>query len=689
MSFTTRGAFGAAAALVLLAVACAKDSAAPPPAPVVASTEITTAPTTLSAIDQTVQLAAVARDSGGDPIASASIGWTSLAPAIIGVSSGGLATAKANGTAEIVASSGGKADTVVIGLTQLIDSVVITPSTWTATRVGQRLDFTAAALDANGHPVAGAFYKYRSSDEAVVEVDSLGIATARSAGSATLTTHAAINDSAVAAIDVQITTPGGAGIVYTLFPARMDSSPVVLQNGSLFFDKDAYGTPLDPVSPWPIAGVIDRFAWSRDNIAVITDMVDGKGTLWLKDRISEWAVAAIGDAVDVKIEVSRFGWLTADGRLRMKTDPHGPVTEIDGNGVQEFQLAHDRIAALKQDGTLRIKEGTIDATWVAIASDVERFQIKGTHIAVLNAAGQFRAKVGVNDPWTVLADTGVVDFRVSSQLVGILKSNGELMVKEGINGTWALVATSGVEQFELEGDHIIWLLAGGDVRVKDGPFGTPADIGTAMREVRLQGDFIGQVSTAGQLSVKRGINGPPKVVGTYPNLEQYRLIVDVPSPPHRTSGASYSDSVVTCAEQAAGDFCISPYRDDPRAIPYPPLYGRWCGDGRPTDGHANAVRDAGPLDAFDKICHHHDNAGSWYPSDDSDVFNACIVRYGLQFARLTNNGSLIPRGAAEYEATFGTTMPRLHAVTEAYWDFTSGCTETDMDQFITTTAATH
>lgn len=676
-----------AAAVVLLATSCGKDSVAPLPDPVVAATEITTPPTTLDAIDQTVQLEAIARDSGGDPIASATIGWTSLAPGIIAVSSAGLATAKANGTANIVASAGGKTDTVVIGLTQVVDTVVLEPSSWTATRLGERKAFTASARDANGHAVAAAFYKYLSSDPAVVSVDGEGIATAMRAGSASLTAFAAIDDSAVAAIAVDVAQPGGDGVAYTLFPARSDSSPVVLQAGRLLFNQDTYGTYQPPASPWQGPAVIGQFAWSRDNIGVITDMVGGKGTLWLKDRVSEWALAAIGDAVDVKIEVSRFGWLTADGRLRMKTDPHGPVTEVDGDRVKEFQLAHTRIAALKQDGTLRIKEGTIDATWVDVASGVERFHIKGLHIGVLNAAGQFRAKVGVNDPWTVLADSGVVDFRVSSQLVGILRSDGSLLVKEGIHGEWAELASSGVEQFALEGDRILWRLATGAVRVKDTPFGTVRNIGTGMRDVQLQGDFIGQVSTAGQLTVKRGLDGPPVVVGTYPTFQQYRLIVDVPSPPHRTTRANYVAGLDACADQAAQDFCVSPYQDDPRVTPYPPLYGRWCGDGRPTDAQVDSVRKVGPLDALDQICRHHDNA-FWY-SNDAGLFDACIVMYGLRFARLTRDGVLIPRGTAEYDETFGGNMARLHAATEAYWEFTSVCTEEQLNQFIAATAATH
>jgi len=65
----------------------------------------------LTAIAETVQLTATAEDGNGNPVTGASIGWTSSDPTVAAVSSTGLVTAVATGTAAITASSGAASGT--------------------------------------------------------------------------------------------------------------------------------------------------------------------------------------------------------------------------------------------------------------------------------------------------------------------------------------------------------------------------------------------------------------------------------------------------------------------------------------------------------------------------------------------------------------------------------------------------
>jgi len=64
-------------------------------------------------IGGTSSLTAVAFDAGGVPV-SAAISWRSTAPAIASVSSGGLVTGVAIGAARIIATTGGRADTIAV-----------------------------------------------------------------------------------------------------------------------------------------------------------------------------------------------------------------------------------------------------------------------------------------------------------------------------------------------------------------------------------------------------------------------------------------------------------------------------------------------------------------------------------------------------------------------------------------------
>ncbi len=76
-------------------------------AQVVASVVVTPADVTLTAVGQTAQSAAVARDANGFTVAGAALVWTTSDSTIATISQAGLATAVANGHATISATSGG------------------------------------------------------------------------------------------------------------------------------------------------------------------------------------------------------------------------------------------------------------------------------------------------------------------------------------------------------------------------------------------------------------------------------------------------------------------------------------------------------------------------------------------------------------------------------------------------------
>lgn len=75
---------------------------------------VLSAPTQSVSVGGTVQLTAQARSASGQVVSGATVSWSSLAPTVASVSGTGLATGLSAGSARIVASSGGRADTVTL-----------------------------------------------------------------------------------------------------------------------------------------------------------------------------------------------------------------------------------------------------------------------------------------------------------------------------------------------------------------------------------------------------------------------------------------------------------------------------------------------------------------------------------------------------------------------------------------------
>ena len=163
---------------------------APPPLPDVpkpASVSVSPASATLSALGETVQLAAEVRDQNGRPMAGATVSWASSADSVVTVSPAGLARAAGNGAATVTASAGASASgTAAVTVMQIARSVVVRPAADTLL-AGDTLRLAAEAFDANGHPVAGAEFAWSSSDSAVAAVDTAGLATAAGPGRAAVT----------------------------------------------------------------------------------------------------------------------------------------------------------------------------------------------------------------------------------------------------------------------------------------------------------------------------------------------------------------------------------------------------------------------------------------------------------------------------------------------------------------------
>ena len=189
-----------ALALTLVAAAggCGDDPVEPPVA-----TTITISPgtATFASIGETIQMSATVQDQHGDSMTDVSVTWTSRDPVVATVTSRGLATAAGNGTTTVEAAAGEAAATATITTRQRPAVVRVSSALDTLVAIDDTVRLSAAAFDANRHPVEEAVFTWASGDEAVLTVDATGLVTATGPGSARVT---AVTDTISGGVEVVV-----------------------------------------------------------------------------------------------------------------------------------------------------------------------------------------------------------------------------------------------------------------------------------------------------------------------------------------------------------------------------------------------------------------------------------------------------------------------------------------------------
>src|SRR5690606_28177904 len=142
---------------------------------------------------------ATVADESGQGVTGVPVTWTSLNPNVATVDGSGVAKAMANGTARIVASAAGKADTAVLRVSQVATHISVSPRADTLNAIGDTVQFTAVAKDANGHVVPGAAITWSSSNASVASVNALGMVVSKAKGVALLTAALSCGGSTCAA----------------------------------------------------------------------------------------------------------------------------------------------------------------------------------------------------------------------------------------------------------------------------------------------------------------------------------------------------------------------------------------------------------------------------------------------------------------------------------------------------------
>jgi hypothetical protein len=175
----------------LLLWSCGGDGSptASTPTPTPVATSITLSPTSLSftSLGETQQLSATVKDQNGTTMASATVTWATSDAAVATVSSAGLVTSVADGTATITATSGSLSATASVTVAQAAANLVLSDSILTFASLASTQQLTATVTDASGETISGATVTWTTSDAAVATVSDAGLVTSVAYGTATIT----------------------------------------------------------------------------------------------------------------------------------------------------------------------------------------------------------------------------------------------------------------------------------------------------------------------------------------------------------------------------------------------------------------------------------------------------------------------------------------------------------------------
>jgi len=192
---------------------------------------VTVSPTSLSlTAGQSSGLTATAKDASGNVLTGYPASWKSSNTSAATVSTSGVVTGAAAGTATITVTIGGKSATASATVTSsapTVATVTVSPSSSTI-QAGNQVQLTATDKTSSGTVVSGQAVTWSSSNTGVATVASNGIVTAVTAGGATIT---ATSDGVqgTATLTVSAATGGGPYHEPSGMTAQINTGPISTQ----------------------------------------------------------------------------------------------------------------------------------------------------------------------------------------------------------------------------------------------------------------------------------------------------------------------------------------------------------------------------------------------------------------------------------------------------------------------------
>ena len=312
-------------------------------------------PTSLNlVVGSTQQVSVSLRDASGNVLANRTVTWSTSNTSIARVSTSGVVTAVAAGSATVIALSEGRIATDPITVTAApsgptpVASVTVSPSTSTL-QVGGRVDLLAVPRDAQGNALDGRTFTWSSSNTSVATVNSSGVVTAVATGTVAIsaTTDGKIGTAQITVAQASTTTT----------PTRVVASPAINTLNALG-DVGQFSAVAYDAGGAPVAATVQ---WLSSNPAVAT--IDGVGRVTAKGIGTVMIVAAVSAACKdtVQVEVRQV---------------------VDSLTIQPAAIT------VARGSTVTVSGQAWDANGNQIATPVLYWATANASVATVDAAGQ-------------------------------------------------------------------------------------------------------------------------------------------------------------------------------------------------------------------------------------------------------------------------------------------------------------
>lgn len=174
----------------------------------------------LPSLNRTIQYSADVFNARRDLIVGQAVNWTSRTTSVATVSPTGLATSVGIGSAWIVGTAGGRSDSAQLVVSNLANTVVLTPGSLALTSIGETATLTAVARNELGNVIASPTVTWSSANSGVAGVSGTGVVTAVATGS---TTVSATVDGVTASVTVTVSNPPTTLAITTPSPLTLAS----------------------------------------------------------------------------------------------------------------------------------------------------------------------------------------------------------------------------------------------------------------------------------------------------------------------------------------------------------------------------------------------------------------------------------------------------------------------------------